>query len=413
MSDHDSSEDSSELARRFDQALSRRTFLRGVALGGVAVAGGGLLAACGTSGSKSPGGGGTGAAAGVPKDISATDKVVNFSNWPLYIDVDDKTKKHPTLDAFTAKTGIKVNYTEDINDNDEFFGKIRPQLAAGKPTGRDIVVLTDWMAARMIRLGYVQKLDKSKIPNASNLRAAVKSPGFDPNREYTLPWQSGLTGIAYNPKATNGKKIETISQLLTDPDLKGKVTALTEMRDTMGLIMLSQGKDPSKFTDADFSAAIDALKAAVSSGQIRQFTGNDYAQGLAAGNIAACIAWSGDVVQLQADNPDIAFIIPDAGAMIWSDNMMIPNGANHQMNAETLMNYYYDPTVAATVEDYVNYICPVNGAQQAMQSIDPSIVSNPLIFPDDAALAKTHIFQNLDPNQEKKYNDMFTAVTGA
>ncbi len=190
-----------------------------------------------------------------------------------------------------------------------------------------------------------------------------------------------MTGIAYNPKATGGKKVESIDQLLTDPSLKGKVTALTEMPDTMGLMLLASGKDPANFTDADFSAAIDKLKSAVSSGQIRQFTGNDYAKGLASGDIAACIAWSGDVFQLQSDSPDIQFVIPDSGAMLWSDNMMIPNGANHQANAEAVMDYFYDPTVAATVEDYVNYICPVQGAQDAMKTVDPSHRRQPADLP--------------------------------
>jgi spermidine/putrescine transport system substrate-binding protein len=396
-----------DLSRVLGRDVSRRGFLRGVALGGGLALGSGVLAACGTKGAA------TTSAGKSAKDLSATQKVVNFSNWPLYIDLDEKTKKHPTLDEFQAKYGITVHYTEDVNDNDEFFGKIRPQLAAGQDTGRDLIVLTDWMAARLIRLGWVEKLDKSKLPNAKNLQDALQHPDFDKNRDYTLPWQSGLTGIAYNPKATSGKKVTSIGQLLTDPALRGKVTALTEMRDTMGLVMLDQGKDPKSFSDADFNAAIDALKKAVSSGQIRQFTGNDYAQGLANGDIAACIAWSGDVVQLQADNPDIQFVIPDAGAMLWSDNMMIPNLAQHKANAEKLMNYYYDPAVQAKVEDYVNYICPVKGTQQALMKDDPAVAKNPLIFPDAATLAKTHIFKGLTQQQEDKYNKSFQAVVGA
>jgi spermidine/putrescine transport system substrate-binding protein len=347
------------------------------------------------------------------KDTSATDKRVIWSNWPLYIDVNDKTKQHPTINMFEKQTGIQVTYIEDINDNDEFFGKIRPQLAAGQPTGRDLVTLTDWMAGRMVRLNYVEKLNKANIPNAKNLNPALQHPGFDPNRDYTMPWQSGLTGIAYNPKETGGKPVTSIGQLLTDPSLKGRVTALTEMRDTMGLIMLDQGKNPAKFTDADFSNAIDMLKKAVSDGQIRQFTGNDYAHGLANGNIAACMAWSGDVVQLQADNPHIKFVVPDAGAMLWSDNLMIPNKASHKTNAEKLINFYYEPKIAARVEAYVNYICPVVGAKEEMTKIDKSLVNNPLIFPDAATLAKTHIFMNLDAQQEQKYTNEFTAVTGA
>ncbi len=400
--------DPGELLRLLDEGLiSRRTLLRSLGIGSALAVGGGVLSACGATGSKAK------PADKPAKDLSATEKVLVWSNWPLYIDVDEKTKKHPTLEAFEAKTGLKVTYTEDVNDNDEFYGKIRPPLSAGKSIGRDIVVLTDWMAARMIRLKYVQKLDKKQIPNAKNVRSALQHPGFDKNRDYTLPWQSGLTGISYNPKATAGKPVETIDALLTDKALKGRVTVLTEMRDTIGLVMLAQGKDPAKFSDSDYENAINMLDKAVKDGQIRKFTGNDYAEGLASGNIAACIAWSGDVIQLQADNPDIKFVTPESGAMLWSDNMMIPNGSVHQKNAEMAMDYYYDPKVAAQVAAYVNYICPVEGAKEEMASIDKSLVDNPLIFPDDATLSKTHIFKGLNADQEKKYTDMFTKVSGA
>lgn len=388
------------------QRLSRRGFLRGVGLGGAALG----LAACGTKGANTSGGV---AQASAAPDFSATEKVVNWSNWPLYIDVDNKTKRHPTLDAFTKQTGIKVKYVEDINDNNEFFGKIRPQLAAGQDTGRDLIVLTDWMAGRLVRLGWVQSYDKAKVPNAKNLLPTLQHPGFDKDRTYSLPWQSGLTGIAYNPKATGGKEVRSITQLLTDPSLKGKVTALTEMRDTMGLVLLEMGKDPMNFTDADFSAGIDMLKKAVAAKQIRQFTGNNYAQDLAAGNIAAAIAWSGDVIQLQADNPKIKFVAPDAGLMIWSDNMLIPIKARHKANAEKIMNYYYEPQVAAEVAAYVNYICPVVGAKEAIMKIDASLAKNPLIFPDDATLSKAHSFKSLDAATEQRYTNQFQAVTGA
>jgi spermidine/putrescine transport system substrate-binding protein len=426
-----------QLLQTFDtQRLSRRGLLRS----GAAVAGAGALAACGTKGTKTADTGevpATSGAAGAPTsgaaaagssgapaptaaaaeptypDKSATDKKVNWSNWPLYIDIAAKGKGHPTIDAFTKSTGIKVTYTEDVNDNDEFFGKVKPQLSSGQDTGRDIIVLTDWMAGRLIRLGWVEKLDKTKIPNASNLIASLAKPGFDPTRDYSLPWQSGMTGVAYNSKATGGVKVETIDQLLTDKKLKGKVTALTEMRDTMGLLLLSMGKDPSNFTDDDFGAAIDKLQKAVSDGQIRQFTGNDYAPLLGKGTVAACIAWSGDVIQLQSDNKDIEFVTPSTGAMLWADNMMIPQKAQHRANAEELMNYYYQPHVAALVADYVNYICPVQGAQEEMVKIDKAAASNPLIFPSAAVLGQTHIFKALTTAQETNYNNMFTKVTGA
>ena len=398
-----------DLVRQLQRAmLTRRTVLRGLGMGVALSTSGSLLAACGSEGSSS------GTSSAPTADLSSSEKTIAWSNWPLYIDVDEETEERPTLAAFTKETGIEVTYTEDVNDNDEFFGKVRPQLSAGKSTGRDLVTLTDWMAGRMIGLEYVQKLDKAKIPNAKNLQPALAKPSFDPSRDYTMPWQSGLTGIAYNSSATGGKPVMTITELLTDPALKGKVTALSEMRDTMGLILLDMGKDPSDFQDADFEAAIEMLEKAVKDGQIRQFTGNDYAQGLAAGNIAACIAWSGDVIQLQADDPGITFQIPEAGAMIWSDNLMIPKGSQHQENAHKLIDYYYDPAVAAEVAAYVNYICPVAGAQEAMVEIDPELAENPLIFPDDAALAKLHDFMSLDDaDQETKFTDLFTGVTGA
>jgi spermidine/putrescine transport system substrate-binding protein len=405
--------------------LTRRSML--MASGGVGIAG--FLAACGSS--SSGGGASTGAAgsttpsagavssaatsaaaSGGGTDKSDTEKVVNWSNWPEYIDVDDKTKKHPTLDEFTAATGIKVNYTEDVNDNDEFFAKIKPQLDAGRDTGRDTFCLTDWMASRLIQLGWVQKLDKANIPNAANLEEALINVEFDKGRVYSLPWQSGFTGIAYNPASTGGKKVESVDQLLTDPALKGKVTLLTEMRDTVGLVMLAQGKDPANFTDDDFNAAIGAVQDAKDKGQIRTFTGNDYAKGLASGDIAACFAWTGDVVQLQADNPKLGYVLPDTGMMLWSDNFLIPNKASHKKNAETLINYYYTPKVMAAVEDYVNYISPVKGSKAILVKTDPDVANNQLIFPSAATLSKAHVFKGLDQKTEQKYNRAFQALIG-
>jgi spermidine/putrescine transport system substrate-binding protein len=267
------------------------------------------------------------------------------------------------------------------------------------------------MAAKMIRLGWVQKLDKANTPNVdAHLRAALKSPSWDPTRDFSAPWQSGFGGIAYNGAVT--KPVMTIDELFTRPDLKGKVTCLSEMRDTMGLVLLSMGKDPSVFNQADFDGAIEKIQKAVDSGQIRKFTGNEYAPDLAKGNIAACVAWSGDVIQLQAKNDKIKYVIPEAGAMLWSDNMEIPNNAKHKKNAEAWINYYYDPKVAAQVAAYVNYICPVDGAQEEAAKINPALANNPLIFPDAATLAKAHIFAGLDEATEKKCQDAFAKVMG-
>jgi spermidine/putrescine transport system substrate-binding protein len=387
--------------------LSRRTVMRGALASGALLLTGGALSACGTKGGKQT------EATCVSDDLSATEKTINFSNWPLYIDVDanDETK-HPTLVEFATATGIAVTYTEDINDNDEFFGKVQNQLAACQATDRDIIVLTDWMAARLIRLGWVQKLDKTKLPNVTkNVLSSLRGRSFDKSNDYAVPWQSGLAGIGYNGNVT--AEVRTIDELLTRPDLKGRVTALTEMRDTMGLILLGNGHDPSNFTDAQFDEAIAKLQQAVTSGQIRKFTGNDYAPDLAKGDIAACVAWSGDVIQLSAEDEKVQFVIPEAGATLFSDNMLVPNKASHMANAERLMDYYYDPAVAAEVAAYVNYMCPVEGARAEMEKTDPDLASNVLIFPDEATLKNSHVFMALDESHERTYTEKFQKVIGA
>ncbi len=386
--------------------VSRRTVMHGMA--GLTAAA--LLTACGSKG-KNPTAGGT--TKGLPKsaeDKSATEKIVNWSNWPEYIDVDDKTQKRPTLDAFSKKTGIVVKYTEDYNDNDEFYAKVRPLLAAGSDTGRDLWVSTDWLVARMIRLSYLQKLDLTNIPNHDNVEDALMNVEFDKGRLYSLPWQSGFTGIAYNPKATGGKKIESIDQLFTDPVLKGKVTLLSEMRDTIALVLSDLGKDPSSFTDADFTAACDEIQKAKDSGQIKGFTGNEYTKPLASGDTAACIAWTGDIVQLQADNPDLGYALPQKGFLLWSDNFVIPNLAQHKKNAEILINYYYDPKVMAQVVDYVNYIAPVQGVKEVLTADDPAVAKNPLIFPSSEVLSRAHVFRGLSADEETKYNRQFQSL---
>ena len=395
--------------RAAESGMPRRRVLQAAALGSAAVAGSSLLAACGTKGS---GGGATSAAPTTP-DKSDTDKTLNFSNWQLYIDVDEKDpNKRPTLDEFTKQTGVKVSYVEDINDNDSFYAKIAPALRAGQDTGKDIFALTDWMAARLIRQGYVQKVDKANLPNVDkNLIDSLKAPTWDPQREHSAPWQSGVTGIAYNSAKVG--EVKSVEELLTRADLKGKVTVLTEWRDTIGLILLQQGKDPANFTDDDFMNAVDYLQKANDSGQIRQFTGNDYSGLLADGTAYACMAWSGDVVQLQADNPAIKFVQPEAGMMIWADNMMIPNMAQHKKNAELLMNFYYDPAVAAQLTAYVQYISPVKGTKEAMAKVDPTLVDNILIFPDEAFLSKTHLFMGVEEATEKKYAAAFNKVKGS
>ena len=387
-------------------AVDRRAFLRGVGAAGVALSLPELLAACGTAGSKQS------AKSCVSKDVSATEHTLVFSNWPEYIDVSDHGKKMPSLEKFMAQTGINVKYNTDINDNNQFFAKVQNQLGDCQPIGRDIITMTDWMAGKMINLGWIQKLDHSKIPNVDkNLIANLKSPGWDPHRDYSAPWQSGLTGIAYNSKYTG--EVKSIKELISRPDLKGKVSMLTEMRDTMGFMLKVVGADPTKFNQTDWENAIDELKKAVAAGQFRRFTGNDYVDDLNAGNLVACEAWSGDVIAMQFDNPHIKWVAPEEGLAIWADNMMVPNKADHKTNAETLMNYYYEPEVAATVSAWVNYICPVEGAKQAMEKIDPTLVDNDLIFPSADFLAKTWLFQDLDEKTSRTYSTDFTQAIGA
>jgi spermidine/putrescine transport system substrate-binding protein len=344
------------------------------------------------------------------KDLSATQKRLIVSNWPQYIDEADDGSA-TTLTTFEERTGIKVTYNDDVNDNAEFYAKVRNQLGGCEPIKRDIMVLTDWMAARMIGLGWVQPMDPAKIPNVQkNLIDPLRNRQWDPDQTYHAPWQTGLTGIAYNSAKT--KEVKSFEELLTRSDLKGRVTLLSEMRDTMAFMMKVIGADPDDFTDAEWSTAIERLQKVVKSGQIRAFTGNEYTQDLAAGNILACEAWSGDVIQLQFDNPDIKFVTPEEGLSLWSDNMLIPNLAAHQSNAEEWVNYYYEPEVAAHLAAWVNYICPVKGAKEEMEKIDPSLVDNKLIFPDDEMLETTFDFMPLDDKQTTEFEGDWANVTG-
>jgi spermidine/putrescine transport system substrate-binding protein len=391
------------LARR--AAPTRRSLLAGTG----AALGAAALGACGIpAASKTAGGSGT-------DDRSDKDKLVHFSNWPLYIDVDDKNKNvRPSLRSFTKATGIKVDYTEDISDNDAFFGKIQPELAAGQDTGRDLMVLTDWMVSRLIRLGWVEKLDPALLPHAyTNLEQRFRDPQWDPGRAYSYPWAGIQTVIAYNEQATKGRAVSSISQLLGDPSLKGRVTFLTEMRDTVGMTLLDMGKDPAAITADQYDAVMARLQKGVDSKQIRKFTGNEYGQELAAGDIAACVAWGGDLIQLQADNPHIRYIIPDSGYMSSTDNLVVPARAKHKKNAERVIDYYYRPEIAAELAAYVNYVSPVRGVHAELAKLDKEAAANPLILPDAAMTAKAHEFRALDADEEKRFEQKFSKLIGA
>jgi len=391
------------IAGTMRSSVSRRRLLQAAGIGSAAM----VAAACGTGGDSEASG-----EAASAEDMSDTDKTLNWSNWPLYIDVDEDSGVRPTLEAFQSETGVAVTYTEDINDNNEFYAKVRTQLEQGQDIGRDLVVLTDWMAALWIQNGFAQKLDKSIMPNAGNIIPRLKSVSFDPNREYTLPWQSGIAGFGFNKSAyadaTGNDKLVTLDQLF-DPAIKGRVTLLTEMRDTMGVMLASLGYDPANFTDDEFSSAIELLSKQVDSGQVRQVTGNDYIAALESGDVIGVIGWSGDILAL---GEDFGFEIPESGGTLWTDNMEIPALAQHKKNAELAMNYYYDPEVAAEVAAYVNYICPVEGAQEAMEALDPELATDEFIFPTQALLDQTFIFMELTVEQNDKYEREFQKAIG-
>jgi spermidine/putrescine transport system substrate-binding protein len=367
--------------------LTRLELLRRAALGGTVLTLPGILAACG-GGDDEEAGGSTSTA---EKQLAGT---LNFSNWTLYIDRDEKTKRSPTLDQFKQKTGTTVKYVEDINDNATYFGKIQRPLSQGQSIDRDIIVLTDnsRFPGVLIQRGWAEKLDKSAIPNFSNLQDSLREPSFDPGREHSLPWQSGMTGISSNLNLTK-QPITSIDELLENRKWKGKVTMLTEMADSVGVVMKANGDDPTKVDDNSFNSALSRIEKAVKNDQIRQFTGNDYTGPLAKGDIAAALSWSGDVVQLTQDNPRLRWTLADSGGMIWTDNMLIPQGGD-AFTASTFMNFVYDPKVAAQIAAYVNYVSPVKGAKEELAKTDPKLADNPLIFPDDATLSKVSIFDS-------------------
>ena len=385
--------------------ITRRRMLRRAGAGAMGFSALSFLAACGGGGISS---GGSDKKAEVIKDGKIA-KTMAFSNWPLYIDVDEKTKRRPTLDAFQKKYGTKVKYTEEINDNVEFFGKVRQQYAQGNSGGRDMHVVTDWLCARMKRLGYVQAFDKSTMPNAvKNIEPAVAKPDFDPKREISMPWQSGQVGIIYRSDLTGGD-LKSVNDLF-DSKFKGKVTMLSELRDTVGSVLLADGKQPEDASLDDALTAVDKIENGSKDGQIRRFTGNDFTKDLLKGDSVAVLGWSGDSVQLQLDNPKIKFAAPEEGFMVFTDSMQIPVGATHPFTAEKMIDFVYQPEVQAKITAYVNYVPPVKGVKDVLEKTDPEIAENTLIFPD---LSQAHNFKTLDPDDEKKLETAFQKAVGA
>jgi spermidine/putrescine transport system substrate-binding protein len=389
--------------------LTRRQLLERAAIGGAAITVPGILAACGSSGTKASGG-----TTSVEQKLAST---LHFSNWTLYMDTNKKNHTFPSLLEFKKKFGVNVDYVEDINDNAGFYGKIQGQLSRGQSTGRDIIVLTDndRYLAQVIKKGWAEKLDKAAIPNIKNLVDVQKHPNFDPDREFSLPWQSGMTGIAYNDTLTD--PVVSVDELLENPKLKGKITVLNSMGDALTLVMLSNGDDPAKVTDKTFNAAFNRVKKAADNKQIRQFTGNDYAPALAKGDLVAAMSWSGDIAQIG--NTHLHWNVPEAGGALWTDNMLIPNGGN-VYTASVYMNYVYDPKVQGLMEagdpkrniTGIYYIPPVKGAAEAAKKYDPAVASNPLIFPTAKVLDSVHIFDSKALNNQKyvtQWQDLVSA----
>ncbi len=386
----DASYSEQELQAMIHRALSRRQFLgrTAMAAGGLAL-GSSFLGAC-----KAKDGAGAGSAV----------KEVRISNWPLYIDP-------KTVPDFEAATGIKVVYTEDVNDNNEYFAKVDEPLKRGQSIDREIVVLTDWMAGRFIKLGYTQAIPTAAFPNKANLVDHLATVGFDPGRAHSVPWMSGMAGIGYNPKAT-GRELTSVADLF-DPKFKGKVTMLTEMRDTLGLIMFGEGKDPATCTLEDAKAACAKIKQYRENGHIRGFTGNDYAEDLAAGNIAVAVAWSGDIQGLAADNPDLRWIAPKEGAMLYSDNMLIPKTSDRPDMAAAFMNYCYTPAHSAQIVAAAPYISPVKGVGDELAKIAPELAGSPLVNVPADVSARLRVFRWLEDAEDQEINRLFQDAIGA
>jgi spermidine/putrescine transport system substrate-binding protein len=377
--------------------VSRRTFLAGTGGGAVALG----LAACAADGPVAN-----------VEDISATDKSVTWSNWPFYIDEDDDGN-YPTLEAFQAQTGITVNYRVDYDDNNTYYAKVRDQLQLGQDIGADIVTPTEWMAARWGQMGFVQEFNEANIPNKKNLVDSLQNPDWDPGRKKSLPWQGGFAGLAYNVDRVG--EIRTVDDLWK-PELKGRVVVLSEMRDTMGLLMMGNGVDISGDWGPDeFNEALDILREMVESGQIRNVRGNSYTDDLVNEDALAAIGWSGDITLINFeqgfdDGEKWKFVFPESGATIWNDTMVVPIGSPRKTNAEILMNYYYEPEVAAEVAAWVNYVTPVEGSYEAALAIDEEIANNQLIFPNDQTLAQTKAFRTLSSDEDNEFQAAFQAV---
>lgn len=402
-----------ELIARSPRAISRRDMLRKIGIGYGALSTSALLAACGIGGTQDQPSG----TATAVDELTTTEKngVLNFANWPAYI---DKAKgESPTLQQFEKAADIDVTYKEVINDNLSFFGTIREPLASGQATEWDLIVVTDWLIGKMSRLGYLETLDHSLLPNFDAHAGDIyKDPTYDPGNQHSVPWQSGITGIAYNPDLT-GRDISSVEDLF-DPAFKGKVGMMTEMRDTMNLVLLGMGIDPQDATAEDAEAAQQKLLEQRDQGIVRQYYGNDYVQPLANGDLTLTMAWSGDVLgKTLGANSKIRFVVPDEGGILWVDNMAIPQDAANPIDAHEMMNFVYQPEIAAQMTAWINYISPVPEAQailqQAKDTYTKQVANSPLVFPTPDMESRLHHYRNLTEEEEQTWQSLFDEVTQA
>jgi spermidine/putrescine transport system substrate-binding protein len=328
---------------------------------------------------------------------------LTISNWPGYID----PGKNGTVADFEKASGISVDYIEDVNDNESFFGKMQPLLEQGEAGGRSIMVVTDWMAKQMYDLGYLQKIDHNDLPDVfASMLPTLQDPTFDPGRKFSVPWQSGMGGIWVD--TAKAPEIKSVNDLF-DPKYKGKVTMLNEVRETVPLVMAAEGVDPETATDADWLKAIEKIKKAADSGQIRRFTGNDYTEDLTAGNIVAAIGWSGDASIVENENAE--WRMPAQGCSLWSDNMVIPVGAPNVGAAYAWMKYVYQPPVAAKLTEYITYVSPVEGVQDIIRKSDPELANDQLVFPS-AQFTKNCFDQDSPPHIEPINEAWQAVITG-
>jgi len=398
--------------------MSRRDLFRSAGIGAGALSLGAILAACG--GTSSSGGGGGSGGGGIDWNAKPNGQLT-FANWPLYIDQKkvNGQETHPSIDQFTKDTGIQVTYREAVNSNEGFFGKIQPQLQAGQPTGWDLMVITNGTTLdQLLRLNYLVELPADKHPNFdANASSAVKNPSYDPGNKHTMAWQSGLTGIGWDP--VHVKQLRPSNPTITsfldlaDPAFKGKVGMFNNNSDLPCLTMVGLGINPETSTPTDWQKAADWLNKQKSDGIVRQYYDQSYTSALQNGDVALTMAWSGDLQQLNAegDASGLQFTIPTQGAVIWTDNMCIPNGAQNPVDAITYMDYVYKPEIQAMIEAYVNYICPVPASQAIIAKTDPTLAKSPLLFPSASDLAKCyHYYVFKTPDEQNQWNALFQPI---